>query len=257
MKKLLFTFVALLLPLLASADYVQRYESGGFIGGADAIIDGICYKFNSADQTASVTYQKIWYDDNREWPVNNYSGDVVIPETVKYNGVIYKVTSIGMGAFDNTHDATYGYSLIQRPSSWTPVTSITIPSSVTTIGDGAFRWCTSLNSINIPNSVKTIGEYAFSGCEGLTSISIPNNVTSIGESAFYYCTNLTSLTIPTNVSSIGSGVFACCYNLKSIIIPDNVTSIGNYAFDYCKELTSITIPDNVTSIGDGAFRGCI
>ena len=136
------------------------------------------------------------------------------------------------------------------------LTSITIPSSVTSIADGAFYACSGLTSITIPNSVTSIGEAAFQNCLGLTSIIIPSSVTSIGEFAFASCSGLTSITIPSSVTSIGNGFFYECSSLTSIIIPSSVTSIGNNAFTRCSSLKSITIPNSVTSIGNGAFGLC-
>ena len=138
----------------------------------------------------------------------------------------------------------------------TGLTSITIPDSVTSIGDSAFSGCTGLTSITIPDSVTSIGDCAFYGCTGLTSITIPNSVTSIGDSAFYDCTGLTSITIPDSITSIGDAAFSGCTGLTSITIPDSATSIGGYAFENCTGLTSITIPNSVTSIGDFAFEDC-
>ena len=138
----------------------------------------------------------------------------------------------------------------------TSLTSVTIPDSVTSIGSGAFYYCTSLTSVTIPGSVTSIGAEAFYNCTSLTSVTIPNSVTSIGDSAFFYCTSLTSVTIPDSVTSIGSGAFSNCTSLTSVTIPDSVTSIGGSAFFDCSSLTSVTIPDSVTSIGDRAFSGC-
>ena len=138
----------------------------------------------------------------------------------------------------------------------TSLTSVTIPDSVTSIGSGAFYYCTSLTSVTIPGSVTSIGAEAFYNCTSLTSVTIPNSVTSIGDSAFFYCTSLTSVTIPDSVTSIGSGAFSNCTSLTSVTIPDSVTRIGGSAFMYCTSLTGVTIPDSVTSIGSGAFSNC-
>ena len=112
------------------------------------------------------------------------------------------------------------------------------------------------STTQIPSSVTSIGEAAFRGCSSLTSITIPESVTSIGEYAFSYCSSLTSITIPESVTSIGDHAFAGCSSLNSITIPESVTSIGDYAFWNCSSLTSITIPESVTSIGGSAFSGC-
>ena len=131
-----------------------------------------------------------------------------------------------------------------------------IPNSVTSIGDGTFGWCKSLQSITIPNSVKSIGDYAFSSCESLQSVNIPNSVTSIGDKAFSDCESLQSVTIPNSVTSIGDEAFGWCKSLQRITIPNSVTKIGDGAFYSCKSLQNITIPNSVTSIGYRAFYWC-
>ena len=216
-KFLLFLWLSLL-PMLANAYY--------------AYINGIYYDFSG--NNATVTYR------NRNSNYNSYSGTVVIPEIVTYNGNTYSVTSIGYAAFDDCSS----------------LTSITIPNSVTNIGDNAFYRCSGLTSVTIGNSVTSIGSYAFYRCSGLTSITIPNSVTSIGSYAFEDCSGMTSFTIPNSVTSIGGGAFSGCRGLTSISIPNSVTSIGSYTFEDCSGLTSVTIPNSVTSIGSYAFYGC-
>ncbi|MBE7082281.1 MAG: leucine-rich repeat domain-containing protein, partial [Clostridiales bacterium] len=136
------------------------------------------------------------------------------------------------------------------------LTSITIPSSVTSIGNSAFSDCTSLTSVNIGNGVTSIDQYAFYCCESLPSITIPSSVTSIGDDAFDYCTSLTSVTIENGVTSIGNSTFNDCTSLTSITIPSSVTSIGDNIFYGCTSLTSVTIENGVTSIGDSTFYEC-
>ena len=200
------------------------------------------------------------------------SGNLVIPSTVTYNGDTYNVTVLY-----GTFQGCFG------------LTSVSIPNSITSIGESAFRGCSGLTTVTIPNSVTAIGNEAFSGCSGLTTVTIPNAVISIGESAFSECSGLTSLTIPNSVTAIGNEAFSGCSGLTSItvesgnvvydsrencnaiietstntlitgcmntIIPNSVTSIDSYAFSGCSGLTSVTIPNSVTSIGNGAFSGC-
>ena len=159
------------------------------------------------------------------------------------------------------------------------ITSITIPESVTNIGERAFGGCRGelIVNCNIPSAssyssgvfygsdftkvtigkgVKNIGDYAFYDCDKLTSITIPESMTNIGSYAFYGCDKLTSITIPYNVTSIGEWAFGYCYSLASITIPRRVTSIEDGTFFYCSNLTSITIPKSVTSIRERAFSNC-
>ncbi|MDB4388805.1 leucine-rich repeat domain-containing protein [Akkermansiaceae bacterium] len=164
-----------------------------------------------------------------------------------------------------------------------------IPDGVTSIGDWAFRRCTSLTSITIPDGVTSIGKNAFDktrisydytdnrlnylfsrsgqiaylidGSNASGSVIIPTSVNGaqiklIADDAFNRCTNLTSITIPDGVTSIGLRSFFRCTNLTSITIGDGVTSIGRSAFGGCKSLTSITIPNSVTNIGIAAFGNC-
>ena len=138
----------------------------------------------------------------------------------------------------------------------TGITSVTIPSTVSSIGSEAFKGCTGLTSVDIPSSVTSIGSSAFEGCTSLASVDIPSSVTSIGSRTFRGCTSLASVTLPSSVTSIGSSVFSDCTGLTSITIPSGVTSIGEYAFYNCTGLTSVDIPSSVTSIGSSAFEGC-
>jgi len=148
------------------------------------------------------------------------------------------------------------------PISWleneSTVTSVIFANnnSVTSIGQYAFKNCTSLANITIPNGVTSIGGYAFQNA-GLTSITIPNSVGSIGDYAFSSNASLTNITIGTGVTSIGGHVFEYCTNLTSVTFtaPSSVTSIGSQAFYQCSSITSVTIPNSVTSIENSAFEG--
>ena len=176
---------------------------------------------------------------------NNYvTGNVVIPDTVIYNGVTYNVTELKT-LNNNLTSGTFG--------NCTYITSVTIPNSVTIIGNYAFYGCSGLTSITISNSVTSIGNSVFWGCSSLTSVNIPNSVTYIGSAAFFNCSSLTSVNIPNSVTYIRPSTFCGCTSLTSVTIPNSVTSIGQAAFSSCSGLTSVTIPNSVTSIGYNAF----
>ena len=160
--------------------------------------------------------------------------EITLPDN--YNGENYV---IGIDAFEGC--------------SW--LTNITIPNSVTSIGQQAFSGCKGLTSITIPNSVTSIGQQAFSGCKGLTSITIPNSVTSIGNYAFEDCEGLTSVTIGNSVTSIGNDAFRYCYNLKTVINLSNLTfSQGSYDYGYVAYYANKVInAHNGVFVGDFVF----
>ena len=191
---------------------------------------------------------------------------VIIPSV--FNGL--PVTAIGDSGFADCQN----------------MTSVTIPSSVTSIVGPVFRACSGLESITvaignttyksegncliqisnntliagcknsvIPTSVESIGEYAFYGCSGLTSVTIPTSVESIGERAFSGCSGLTSVTIPSSVTSIGEYAFSWCSGLESVAIPEGVTSIGNYAFWGCSGLTNVFYSGANVAVWNGISIG--
>ena len=227
------SFITILFTVLMSMTGAKAFSHD-----IEAAYNGVTiyYKWANNNTELAVSYGGSSYS----YYSNEYSGNVVIPETVVYDGNTYSVTSIGNEAF----------------RACSGLTSVTIPNSVTSIGSSAFYCCSGLISVTIPNSVTSIGGSAFSNCSSLTSVTIPNSVTSIGSSAFYCCNGLTSVTIPNSVTSIGDYAFSGCSGLTSVTIPNSVTSIGFQAFLNCSGLTSVTIPNSVTSIGDLAFYGC-
>ena len=152
----------------------------------------------------------------------------------------------------------YDYSVPYNSAPWRyfGVKRIIVGDSVTTIGEYAFSYCSSLTSITIPNSVTTIKEYAFSNCSSLTSVTIPNSVTTIGGWAFSICSSLISVTIPNSVTTIGDNAFIGCSSLTSVTIPNSVTRIGSEAFSDCTNLQKVHIGNSVKTIGEFAFNKC-
>ncbi|MBQ2026634.1 MAG: leucine-rich repeat domain-containing protein, partial [Alistipes sp.] len=208
--------------------------------------------------------------------------EAIFPEPKPANNEIWYTATEKVEPYKNDG---FGANIVSNE--WDETTSkgvITFDANVTSIGVWAFSRC-SLTSITIPDSVTSIGDYAFYGCSSLTNITIPDSITSIGGSAFSECSSLkvfygklasadnrclivdgvltsfapaglTEYSIPDSVTSIGECAFAECIDLTSVTIPNSVTSIGSYAFSRCS-LTSITIPDSVTSFGNLAFSECL
>ena len=136
------------------------------------------------------------------------------------------------------------------------LTSVTIPNSITSIGDGSFFRCSSLTNVVISNSVTKIGSSAFDECSSLTSVTIPDSVTFIDCFAFEDCISLSNVVIPDSVTFIGNSAFRGCSSLKGVTISNSVTCIDSCVFKDCRSLTNVAIPKGVTFIHSAAFDGC-
>ena len=232
MKKVVSSIILALLPMMANAYSWESYP------GYDAKIDGICYKFSG--ESATVSYE--WYivSEDGESYESEYSGNVVIPESVTHEGKTYRVTSIGGCAF-------YGCA---------GLTSITLPSSLTSISNNAFEGCRGLTTITVPSNVTVIYDAAFKDCTGLTSATIPNSVTGIGAGVFQNCTGLTSIVTPETVTYIGSGAFEDTPWYDNL--PEGLIYIGKVAYRYKGNMPSdsrITIKEGTVEIATNAFYG--
>lgn len=173
-------------------------------------IDDIQYTIDKNDSTAVSVTGTTGYGD-----INNKK-DLVLPETVEYNGVTYTVTSIGNGAFARKNG---------------------------------------LNSIVIPNTVVLIAESAFASNWGLASIEIPASVVEIGTRAFEWAGNIAEVKFAANsqLKILGTSAFSHAKGLKSIELPEGLTTIKNCAFADCNVLESVTIPASVTTIMEHMF----
>ena len=238
--KILITLVlALLLPIIANAHDVQ--------------IDGIYYVLDDKHATATVCN---YTNSIVHIAGTEYVGDIVIPETITTEtGKTYTVTAIGHYAF----------------ASCSEVTSITLPNTILSFGECAFLNCP-LTTLSIPNSLETIGEECFGSSMGLTELIFPESLRSIGNRAFYLCRNLATIYIPNSLFSytawldnqpdgvIYIGPFAYSYKGE---IPEGTADIkpgtryiADYAFCECPTLERVVIPNSVTTIGIRAFRSC-
>lgn len=132
-----------------------------------------------------------------------------------------------------------------------------IPDGVTCIGANAFAECDGFGgTLSLPDSVKTVGEWAFYQCEGFTGLKLPAGLTKIEKLSFAFMAGLkTEVAIPEGVTEIGEGAFECSY-MPSVRLPSTLKKIEKQAFMHAHNLTKITLPDGLETIGDEAFSGC-
>jgi len=240
--------------------------------GIDIIINCPAVLYTSRNSTTAQTLTEAGYS----WVSSGTCGDN-LTWTLDDEGLLTISGTGEMWDYDWEYDSASGKYVTTAP--WgVEVKEVVLEKGVTSIGDHAFRGCSSLNSISIPEGVISIGSYAFGSCSSLSSISlpesltsigsdafshsslssisIPEGVTSIGECAFHGCSSLSSISIPEGVTSIDYHTFEGCSNLSSISLPEGVTSIEGHAFSLCSSLSSISLPESLTSIGSYAFYVC-
>lgn len=278
-KRSLFSFVIALVatvtyaqtPALTDGEAVERKNV------PTTEVNGLWWLFNEADRTATLAYKCNRRDVmDTEWLSDPgiYSGDIVIPETV--NG--YTVTSIYEFAFSECAD----------------LTSVTLPSTIKTIGAYAF-FDSSLPKITIPASVTTIGEDAFN-CPNLKKVVIEDGnsilkmyshqngtanykgtfgwgqfavgaqpieeayigrvIETVDDNALFYGSSVKKVTFGNVVKEIPENWFNGCEQLESVTLSSATVSIGNNAFDGCKKLPTLELPEGLTTIGNGAFNNC-
>ena len=237
--------------------------------GKDFEKDGIYYMYDEEGHNAIVTYNNTRFDC--------YSGEVVIPEVVNYDGESLPVIGISEDAFRDC----------------TGLTAVHIPATVTSIGERAFRNCIGLTSVSLPDGLINLGNQAFANCMELTGIDFPASLVKISKQAFidcyamahvgatsleswlnidfddqysnplYYVHHLTvngqevtDMVIPSTVNRIKPLAFIECDGLKTVVIADGVSDLGESAFAYCDGISSMSLPSSLQTIGKQAFQGC-
>ena len=183
-------------------------------------------------------------------PTNNGPYNITIPD--KLGG--YPVTGLGEYSFSGYLSAAQSNEPYQFGRN---IHSVTIPQSVTSIGDYAFSHCEKMDSLTINDATTSIGSWAFDECYKLTTLSLGKNITTIGDYAFLDCHTLDNVTIPPSVTSIGKSAFYRCYALTTLSLGENIEKIGSYAFADCRHLTNVTIPEKVETIEPYTFGWCL
>lgn len=176
--------------------------------------------------------------------IGSFKGaELVIPAS--YNGK--PVTAIGRSAF-------WAFEYPEQ------ITRVTLPDTLKTIGDDAFRECKNLTEITIPASTHLIDKWAFKDCTKLSKVTfVGKEECYLYQGAFQNCVSLTEIELPQNIDIndvVWDSLFEGCTSLRSVNLPENVTRIGKNAFANCYSLTSIKIPATVTEIQENAFLNC-
>ena len=173
----------------------------------------------------------------------NLEGDVVIPNYVTFGDRQLKVTAIGRYAFNNWSSFA------------NPITSVTFPDDITSIGENAFSGQTGITEITIPETVEHIGYNALMKT-GIKSITMTHMPKEMEWGVFYGCEQLTEAVMPETMRELPSMTFAECKRLKSVYLPQTLTKIGGTAFNGCTALESFTLPDSLKVLEGNAFSNC-
>ena len=203
------------------------------------------YKVNADGETVTITKVLGPVDS-----ANNGLYDIEIP--TELGGCT--VTGLGEYSFSGYLSAAQSNEPYQFGRN---IHSVTIPQSVTSIGDYAFSHCEKMDSLTINDATTSIGSWAFDECYKLTTLSLGKNITTIGDYAFLDCHTLDNVTIPPSVTSIGKSAFYRCYALTTLSLGENIEKIGSYAFADCRHLTNVTIPEKVETIEPYTFGWCL
>ena len=252
------------LDTLYANDKTIRYE-GNEVGTG---IAEICSSIKKGDEKKfEIIKGKIYYvsQDKNVIPIAVELGFSINPYEITDSGVL-KSSSMNLYLVDNDGHLDLSeyegkiktieagaFSKVEIESGINPLQSIVLPKGITTIGDDAFSYNTSLTSIKIPNTVTSIGKRAFQGCTNLTSIEIPDSVTYIGDYCFWNCNRLQKIKLSKKIQTINQGLLEGCSSLTEIEIPEGVESIGYAAFRSCDKLTTITLPASLTYITGSAL----
>ena len=254
------------LDTLYANDKTIRYE-GNEVGTG---IAEICSSIKKGDEKKfEIIKGKIYYvsQDKNVIPIAVELGFSINPYEITDSGVL-KSSSMNLYLVDNDGHLDLSeyegkiktieagaFSKVEIESGINPLQSIVLPKGITTIGDDAFSYNTSLTSIKIPNTVTSIGKRAFQGCTNLTSIEIPDTVTYIGDYCFSGCNRLQKIKLSKKIQTINQRLLQGCSSLTEIEIPEGVKSIGYAAFSSCNKLTTITLPASLTSFNGTALAG--
>ena len=236
-----------MLPLSA----VTAFAADTASSTGTAIVDGYKYAYRVDDGNATIT-KFLGHVDSEGHVDSTNNGPYYIEIPTELGGCT--VTGLGEYSFSGYLSAAQSNEPYQFGRN---IHSVTIPQSVTSIGDYAFSHCEKMDSLTINDATTSIGSWAFDECYKLTTLSLGKNITTIGDYAFLDCHTLDNVTIPPSVTSIGKSAFYRCYALTTLSLGENIEKIGSYAFAECRHLTNVTIPEKVETIEPYTFGWCL
>ena len=179
------------------------------------------------------------YDITEEGELLSSNGNLLLMDENGTLTIPDSVTKIGEGAFANLEG----------------LKTIIIPGSVKEIGTNAFSYNTTLETVIMQEGVEKIYSWAFAGCSNLKNVTMPNSLNFMGGMSFYYCVNLEEIVIPNKIKEIPGNCFAGDVKLKHVVLPNQLLNIKEFAF-YTTGISQIEIPNTVNMIGKGAFENC-
>lgn len=206
-----------------------------FASAYDVEVDGLYYNLDTKTNTATLTAKSTSYSTNAE----AFIGDIIVPETITVNDVVYTVTAVDSRTF----------------ASCDKLTSIVFPATITNIGTYLFNNCKGLTKCQLPDGIDIIPTCTFNNCVKLTEIVLPTTLTEISNTAFYGCSALKELVLPSGLRTISDNAFNGS-GLKSITFSDSLRTIGMKAFYNCTSITEVVFPDSLSEISEQAFYGC-
>lgn len=200
----------------------------------------LCSSATFASDFVTVDGFKFLVDTNKDEATlvaNDYSGEVVVPASVTFDGKDYPVTSLGTECFGSS------------------VTKVAIPNSVTSLGESCFEF-SSLEKIDLPESVVALGPSCFSFCHSLQDVVLPNSLTYIPKGCFSSCDKIKKIKVPSSVKTLSNAFFSCS-NLEEVDLPEGLEKISEYGcFSGCTQLKTITFPSTLKFIDGEMFDGC-
>lgn len=239
--------------IIVPADLKRSYQTGELeryqhlVTDCVAQLDGLYYSLDADTHTAKVIHS------TNDLYCNYYTGDIVIPAQITYEGQGYQVTEIAGAAFSSCSidSITLPEGLVvigEQAFYGSDLRYVDVPDTVESIGHGAFVDCSELRYVKLSENVRLMRNHLFSGCTQLQTVLLGSKIKNVGGSAFYDCENLRSIYLPETVKKIGAEAFYGCGSLKEVRVPDSVHILDMTAFESCYELHTIILGPNISSV---------